>query len=157
MIDFPTVVSELRLRSSSLQDFITDAEIILEPFTSPGVSPPGMFFNLIIDVWCTHSCYRCTANARVHTGFLNSWNAVADDVISTVKSQLSSHSKYALVSSGHRYTTEIFERNTHWTVWYTIKPRRSTFLSCGDLIEAEFPKQASTGLVLKANFHHLLW
>jgi len=53
----------------------------LTPFTSPGISPP--------------------ADVSVHTGFLNSWNAVADSVVSIVKNQLSTHSKYAIVSSGH--------------------------------------------------------
>ncbi|KAF8142351.1 alpha/beta-hydrolase [Mycena galopus ATCC 62051] len=68
-------------RSTSVQDFITDAEILLTPFVSPGVNPP--------------------AGATAHTGFLTAWNAVASSVISTVKAQVAAHPGYQLVSTGH--------------------------------------------------------
>ncbi|KAJ7455870.1 alpha/beta-hydrolase, partial [Mycena latifolia] len=67
--------------STSVQDFITDAEIVLAPFVSPGVSPP--------------------AGSLAHTGFLTAWNAVASSVISTVRAQVAAHPGYQLVSTGH--------------------------------------------------------
>ncbi|KAA1470189.1 alpha/beta-hydrolase [Dentipellis sp. KUC8613] len=67
--------------SSDAVDFWTDAQVLLEDFTSPGTTPP--------------------AGTSAHTGFLNAWNSVAAQVISTVKSQLSSHSGYTIVTTGH--------------------------------------------------------
>ncbi|KAL0574308.1 hypothetical protein V5O48_007646 [Marasmius crinis-equi] len=67
--------------STSDQDFETDAEIALAPFVSPGISPPG--------------------GSLAHTGFLTAWNSIANQVISTVRSQLAAHPGYGLVSSGH--------------------------------------------------------
>ncbi|KAJ6554231.1 alpha/beta-hydrolase [Mycena capillaripes] len=67
--------------STSAQDFLTDSEILLVPFVSPGVNPP--------------------AGSTAHTGFLTAWNAVASTVISTVKAQVAAHPGYQLVSTGH--------------------------------------------------------
>ncbi|TDL21692.1 alpha/beta-hydrolase [Rickenella mellea] len=67
--------------SFSIQDFGTDAEIILIPFTSPGVS--------------------ASKGVLAHTGFLTAYNSVASNIISTVKAQLGAHPGYTLVSTGH--------------------------------------------------------
>ncbi|KAJ6574314.1 alpha/beta-hydrolase, partial [Mycena capillaripes] len=67
--------------STSNQDFITDAVILLVPLVSPGVRPPF--------------------GSLAHTGFLAAWNAVAYSVISTVRAQIAAHPGYQLVSSGH--------------------------------------------------------
>jgi len=67
--------------STSLTDFLVDAQIELVPFVSPGVSPP--------------------AGSTAHAGFLTAWNSVANTVISTVESQLVAHPGYNLVSTGH--------------------------------------------------------
>ncbi|KAJ7922911.1 alpha/beta-hydrolase, partial [Mycena leptocephala] len=67
--------------STSAQDFVTDAEIVLTPFVSPGVNAP--------------------AGSTAHTGFLAAWNAVAPTVISTVRAQVAAHPGYQLVSTGH--------------------------------------------------------
>ncbi|KAF7333272.1 Alpha/beta-hydrolase [Mycena sanguinolenta] len=67
--------------STSLQDFLTDAEIVLVPFVSPGVKAP--------------------AGSTAHAGFLAAWNSVASTVISTVRTQLAAHPGYQLVSTGH--------------------------------------------------------
>ncbi|KAF7344007.1 Alpha/beta-hydrolase [Mycena venus] len=67
--------------STSAQDFITDAEIVLAPFVSPGVSPP--------------------TGSLAHTGFLTAWNSVASSVISTVRAQVAANPGYQLVSTGH--------------------------------------------------------
>ncbi|KII90280.1 hypothetical protein PLICRDRAFT_175042 [Plicaturopsis crispa FD-325 SS-3] len=67
--------------SSSAEDFLTDAELLLKDFSSAGTSPPS--------------------GTQVHTGFINAWNAVASNVTSIVADQLSSHSGYAIVTTGH--------------------------------------------------------
>ncbi|KZP24469.1 alpha/beta-hydrolase [Athelia psychrophila] len=67
--------------SSSAGDFLTDAELLLEDFTSPGVTPPS--------------------GVSAHSGFLDAWNSVAPDVISSVTSELASNPGYAIVTSGH--------------------------------------------------------
>ncbi|EPQ56301.1 alpha/beta-hydrolase [Gloeophyllum trabeum ATCC 11539] len=67
--------------STSVEDFLTDGEIVLETYTSPGVSPP--------------------AGTTVHTGFLTAWNSVASGVISVVRDQLAAHPGYTIVTSGH--------------------------------------------------------
>ncbi|KZP24470.1 alpha/beta-hydrolase [Athelia psychrophila] len=67
--------------SSSVGDFITDAELLFKDYTSPGVTPPS--------------------GVSAHSGFLDAWNSVAAEVISTVKSQLKSYPGYSLVTSGH--------------------------------------------------------
>ncbi|KAF7968694.1 hypothetical protein HWV62_29642 [Athelia sp. TMB] len=67
--------------SSSAGDFLTDAELLLDDYTSPGVTPP--------------------ANVSAHSGFLNAWNSVAPGIISQVTTQLTSYPGYAIVTSGH--------------------------------------------------------
>ncbi|EJC98555.1 alpha/beta-hydrolase [Fomitiporia mediterranea MF3/22] len=67
--------------SQQLQDFVTDADIVLTPFTSPGVQD--------------------TNNARAHSGFLSAFNSVAPTVISTVSQQLSANPGFSLISTGH--------------------------------------------------------
>ncbi|TDL19369.1 alpha/beta-hydrolase [Rickenella mellea] len=67
--------------SFSTSDFGTDAEIILIPFSSPGVS--------------------ASKSVLAHTGFLTAYNSVASNIISTVKAQLAAHPGYTLVSTGH--------------------------------------------------------
>ncbi|ETW78687.1 Lipase, class 3, partial [Heterobasidion irregulare TC 32-1] len=67
--------------SSSVTDFVTDAQILLENFQSNGTSPP--------------------AGTTAHSGFLNAWNSVASKVVSVVRSQLASHPGYTIVTSGH--------------------------------------------------------
>ncbi len=42
-----------------------------------------------------------TNGATAHEGFLTAYNSVADDVIEMVQSQLRSHPRYSLVSTGH--------------------------------------------------------
>jgi len=69
--------------SIQLQDFLTDVEILLVPFSSPGVS-------------------SAQANGvTAHQGFLTAYNSVAQVVISTVAAQLKQHPSYILVSTGH--------------------------------------------------------
>ncbi|KAJ7183668.1 alpha/beta-hydrolase [Mycena filopes] len=63
----------------SLADVATDLNILLVPFVSPGVAQP---FN-------------------VHSGFLNAYNEVAQDVLAAVKSQLAKFPKYSVVVTGH--------------------------------------------------------
>ncbi|KAA1470190.1 alpha/beta-hydrolase [Dentipellis sp. KUC8613] len=67
--------------SSDAADFWTDGQIALEPFTAPGTAPP--------------------VNTTAHSGFLNAWNSVAAEIISTVKLQLSAHAGYSIVTTGH--------------------------------------------------------
>jgi len=67
--------------SSSPGDFLTDAELLFEDYTSPGVTPPS--------------------GISAHSGFLNAWNSVAAGVISTVKAQVATYPSYAIVTSGH--------------------------------------------------------
>ncbi|KDQ61506.1 hypothetical protein JAAARDRAFT_150249 [Jaapia argillacea MUCL 33604] len=67
--------------SSSLTDFLTDADLFLTNLQAPGLTAP--------------------AGAKVHDGFSNAWNAVASNVISIVKGQLKSYPKYTIVTTGH--------------------------------------------------------
>ncbi|TFK42120.1 alpha/beta-hydrolase [Crucibulum laeve] len=67
--------------SSSIADFVTDASVLLVPFTSPGVNAP--------------------TGTLVHTGFLTAWNSVASGVIATVSAQLAAHPGYSIATSGH--------------------------------------------------------
>ncbi|KAF5387859.1 hypothetical protein D9615_000166 [Tricholomella constricta] len=67
--------------STSPTDFQLDANVLLVPFISPGVSAPS--------------------GTLVHFGFLTAWNSVASDVIATVQSQLASHAGYTIVTTGH--------------------------------------------------------
>ncbi|PPQ76737.1 hypothetical protein CVT24_012459 [Panaeolus cyanescens] len=68
--------------STSPEDFIiTDGNIPLVPFLSPGLSAPG--------------------DVRVHSGFLIAWNSVATTVIDAVKQQLIGRNGYTIVTVGH--------------------------------------------------------
>ncbi|RDA90111.1 hypothetical protein CP533_2584 [Ophiocordyceps camponoti-saundersi (nom. inval.)] len=68
--------------TSNLQDVGTDADFLIQSdFVSPGVS----------------DCDGC----KVHAGFLNSWNAVAKDVISTVQGQVADNPGMKVVVTGH--------------------------------------------------------
>lgn len=58
-------------------------DIILVPFSSPGVSS------------------SLTGGVTAHEGFLTAFNSVASLVISTVSSQLKQFPTYSLVSTGH--------------------------------------------------------
>ncbi|KAF8507970.1 alpha/beta-hydrolase [Hysterangium stoloniferum] len=67
--------------SSSILDFITDADVFLTAYESPGVTAPS--------------------GTEVHSGFLEAYNSVADTIISTVRAELKAHAGYNLVTSGH--------------------------------------------------------
>ncbi|KAJ7812707.1 alpha/beta-hydrolase [Mycena olivaceomarginata] len=68
--------------SSAVQDFlITDADLILKTYSSQGVSP--------------------ASGTKVHSGFIRSYNSIADQVISLVGSQLDANPGYTVVSTGH--------------------------------------------------------
>lgn len=67
--------------STTLQDYLTDVDILLVPFEVSGTSPP--------------------AGTLAHSGFLTAWNSVASTVLSVVQEQLDAHPGYALVTSGH--------------------------------------------------------
>ena len=67
-----------RLRMETL-----DIDIILIPFSSNGVSD------------------ELSENVLVHQGFLNAYNSVQDDVLTTVASQLQQFPSYSLISTGH--------------------------------------------------------
>ncbi|KAF8644785.1 hypothetical protein AX16_008247 [Volvariella volvacea WC 439] len=62
-------------------DILTDILIIQKPLRAPGISNVG--------------------DAYVHTGFLNAYNLVAEQVLDLVKSELSSKPGYTVVSTGH--------------------------------------------------------
>ncbi|KAF2191616.1 alpha/beta-hydrolase, partial [Zopfia rhizophila CBS 207.26] len=66
--------------TSTIQDFVSDFDQTLVPYTSTGVS-----------------CSGCT----IHEGYLKQWNSVSDSVISTVQSALSANSDYNLTVTGH--------------------------------------------------------
>jgi Lipase (class 3). len=61
---------------------VTDVQIILTQLRTPG-----------LDASSVGSC-------TVHTGFLNAYNAVADDILNTVKAEVEAHPGYSLVSTG---------------------------------------------------------
>ncbi|TDL16356.1 alpha/beta-hydrolase [Rickenella mellea] len=64
-------------------DFLlTDLDIILIPFQTAGVTAD-------------------TTGALAHQGWLNAYNSVASQILSTVTDQLASHPSYTLVSTGH--------------------------------------------------------
>ncbi|KAF7335115.1 Alpha/beta-hydrolase [Mycena venus] len=65
--------------TSSLGNALTDVNIALVPFTSPGIAKS---FN-------------------VHSGFLAAYNDVADIVLTTVEAQVAKFPKYSVVVTGH--------------------------------------------------------
>ncbi|KAF8644797.1 hypothetical protein AX16_008259 [Volvariella volvacea WC 439] len=62
-------------------DVLTNIQIIMKPLRTTGVTDVG--------------------DAYVHTGFLNAYNVVADEVLRIVRSQLSSRPGYTVISTGH--------------------------------------------------------
>ncbi|KAF9459039.1 alpha/beta-hydrolase [Collybia nuda] len=67
--------------SASIVDALMDAQILLVPIITPGVSAPH--------------------GARAHAGFLLAWNSVAVQVIAIVNQQLKVHPKFSVVTTGH--------------------------------------------------------
>ncbi|KAF7375566.1 Lipase-3 domain-containing protein [Mycena sanguinolenta] len=67
--------------SASITDAMLDANILLVPFLTPGVSLPP--------------------KARVHAGFLAAWNTVALQITATLAAQRQLHSGHRLVVAGH--------------------------------------------------------
>ncbi|TFK19316.1 lipase [Coprinopsis marcescibilis] len=67
--------------SLSVTDAFVDLQLILQPLNTPGVTN--------------------NVKASVHTGFQFAYNAVASDVVSAVKSQVSANSAYTVVVTGH--------------------------------------------------------
>ncbi|KAJ7673607.1 Alpha/Beta hydrolase protein [Mycena rosella] len=65
--------------SLSIVDALTDINVFLVPFVSPGIAKPF----------------------KVHAGFLLAYNAVAKSVLGTVSSQLAMFPGYAVVVTGH--------------------------------------------------------
>ncbi|KAF5338462.1 hypothetical protein D9611_013235 [Ephemerocybe angulata] len=65
----------------SIGDAITDIQLLMSPLQSPGITGVG--------------------DSYVHTGFLNAYNVVANDVVAAVKSQLASKPSYTVVVTGH--------------------------------------------------------
>ncbi|KAJ7623873.1 alpha/beta-hydrolase [Mycena polygramma] len=65
--------------SFSLADAVTDVDLFLTPFVSPGISK----------------------SFEVHSGFLDAYNDVADTVLSTVKAQVAKFPAYTVVVTGH--------------------------------------------------------
>ncbi|KAJ7164216.1 alpha beta-hydrolase [Mycena filopes] len=65
----------------SLREALIDTQDKLVPFISPGLPDLG--------------------NVEVHCGFLGAYNNVADDILTTVKTQLADYSTYELVLTGH--------------------------------------------------------
>jgi predicted lipase len=45
--------------------------------------------------------FLSTAGTKVHSGFIRSYNSIADQVISLVGSQLDANPGYTVVSTGH--------------------------------------------------------
>ncbi|KAK1227694.1 hypothetical protein PQX77_009282, partial [Marasmius sp. AFHP31] len=68
--------------STNIPDILTDASLLLVPFVSPGVK-------------------QAPFGSLAHAGFLTAWNSVADQIISTVRTELAAHPDYNLVTSGH--------------------------------------------------------
>jgi len=60
----------------------TDIEIVLTPLQTPGISDSS------------------AGGAMVHTGFLNAYNAVADDILTTVQDQVQAYPGYSIVTTG---------------------------------------------------------
>jgi len=70
------------LRGSTMPvDFIIDAQVLLVPFSSHGVTPPD--------------------GVRVHLGFMVAWNSVASEVVNTVREELKRKPSYGIVTAGH--------------------------------------------------------
>jgi len=69
--------------SQQIADFLTDGNLLLIPFTSPGVT------------------LNSTDLAEAHAGFLIAYNSVSRSVVSTVRAQLEVHPDYSIVSTGH--------------------------------------------------------
>ncbi|KAJ2934195.1 hypothetical protein H1R20_g2933, partial [Candolleomyces eurysporus] len=67
--------------SVSIQNYITDISIFLTPLVVRGVIEKEP--------------------ARVHSGFLNAWNAVATSTIKAIRDELAQHPGYSIVVSGH--------------------------------------------------------
>ncbi|KAJ6455264.1 Alpha/Beta hydrolase protein [Mycena vitilis] len=63
----------------SVADAVTDVDLFLTPFVSPGISK----------------------SFEVHSGFLDAYNDVADTVLSTVEDQVTKFPTYAVVVTGH--------------------------------------------------------
>ncbi|KAF8903727.1 Alpha/Beta hydrolase protein [Gymnopilus junonius] len=67
--------------SASTTDILLDAQVILAPFIAPGVKLPG--------------------GAKVHSGFLLSWDALSVQAILVVGNELEKHPEYSIVTTGH--------------------------------------------------------
>ncbi|KAJ7633798.1 alpha/beta-hydrolase [Mycena polygramma] len=63
----------------SVADAVTDVDLFLTPFVSPGISK----------------------SFEVHSGFLDAYNDVADTVLSTVEDQVAKFPAYTVVVTGH--------------------------------------------------------
>ncbi|PPQ86551.1 hypothetical protein CVT25_007209 [Psilocybe cyanescens] len=80
--------------SESFTDALTDINILLVPFVSPGVKAP---FGS-----AAHAGFLIARTPSQTNRFLaNRWNSVARLVISTVKAQLDAHPGYTIASTGH--------------------------------------------------------
>lgn len=72
----------LSLRGSlSVTDFILDFQLLLVPFSCPGVTVPD--------------------DCRVHSGFLIAWTSVVTESLLKISNQLSKHPDYSVVTVGH--------------------------------------------------------
>jgi Lipase (class 3) len=69
--------------------FYTDAQLVLVPYYSPGVS-------------------NAPNGTAVHFGFLNSYNSVAPLIIFMVRAQLELHPDYNVVCAGDSYHSTLF-------------------------------------------------
>ncbi|CCG82968.1 putative Lipase [Taphrina deformans PYCC 5710] len=67
--------------TSSIPDVLTDAATTLVSCTGAGIPYP--------------------TDALCHTGFMNSYNSISAQVLSTVKGQVASHPKYSIIVTGH--------------------------------------------------------
>lgn len=63
-------------------------------------------------------------DAYAHTGFLDAYNSVASNVISTVKSQLAAHPGYTVISTG----TSFFMLHIHWVNFFHFQGTLSVVL-----------------------------
>ncbi|TFY71631.1 hypothetical protein EVG20_g1384 [Dentipellis fragilis] len=69
--------------SRDLEDLLTDGNVILIPYESPGVQ------------------LNSTEPIEVHAGFLISFNSIARTAIAVVQEQLESYPNYTVVATGH--------------------------------------------------------
>ncbi|PPQ69748.1 hypothetical protein CVT26_014023 [Gymnopilus dilepis] len=67
--------------SASVTDILLDSQVTLVPFISPGVKLPG--------------------GAKVHSGFLLSWDALSLQTLFVVGKGLEKHPGYSVVTTGH--------------------------------------------------------